>query len=117
MPIGSVDAAPLPPVAKPLLRTVLLVTVMLLADAPPPKPTSMPPPRCSRVRLAVTWMELTVPTSRMPSKVLLWPKVGRATSFSVTSDPVPPLCVRMPELFTVTKLLRTVALLPENSMP
>ncbi len=117
MPMGSVDAAPLPPVAKPLLRTVLLVTVMLLAEAPPPNPTSMPPPRCSRVRFAVTWMELTVPTSRMPSNVSVWPEVGRATSFNVTSDPVPPFCARMPELFTVTKLLRTVELLPANSMP
>ena len=45
--------APLPPVANPLLRTVLLVTVMLVADAPPPNPTSMPPPRCS-----ATWRGL-----------------------------------------------------------
>ena len=62
-------------------------------------------------------MELTVPTSRMPSKVSVWPEVGRATSFSVTSEPVPPPSVRMPELFTVTKLLRTVELRPANSMP
>ena len=45
MPMGSVDAAPPPAVVKPLPRTVLLLTVIIEADAPPPNPTSIPPPR------------------------------------------------------------------------
>jgi len=49
--------------------------------------------------------------------VLVWPEVGRATSLSVISEPLPPLSVRMPELFTVTKLLRTVELMPWKVMP